>query len=246
VPGTAQATVGAAPIVVGVDGSRGSDAALAWALEEAGVRGSELEALVVRTAQVAGREHLSYDELTAARCEHLLDESLRRIGGPGEVPLRLETRDDDLFFELGLEAAARGAGLIVVGALSHRLLHGALAPTTLARLTHRSSCPLVIVPSDYVRHPTRRVTVALGWGGEGAGALRWALDEAVVTGADLGVVGESSAAASPDLLVVDMPTWHWRRGGLTPRDPRPGTSLASVPLVWVPRSTPRGRKVVRP
>jgi hypothetical protein len=106
----------------------------------------------------------------------------------------------------------------------------------LARLTHRSSCPLVIVPSDYVRHRTRRVSVDLEWAGEGSGALSWAEEEALVTGATLDMAGESSAAASPDLLVVDMPAWHWRLGGLTPKDPRPGTSLAGVPVVLVPRS----------
>lgn len=182
-----------AAIIVGVDGSPGADAALGWAIEEARVRGSEVQAVVVRSMRVAGREHLSYDELTPARCEHLLAESLERIGGAGEVPLRLETRDDDgLAFELGLEAAALGAGLIVVGRSAHGH-HLGLGPSTPARLTHRLWCPLVTVPSDYLPHRTRHLLVDLDGAGTGIRALSWAVGEAALTGAALEVVGPVSA-----------------------------------------------------
>jgi len=234
--------VKAAAIIVGVDGSPGSDAALAWALAEARVRGSEVEAMVARTVRLAGREHLSYDEFTPARCEHLLAESLARVGGPGDVPLRLETRDDDVLFELGLEASARGAGLIVVGASSHGHLHGVPAPTGLLGFTHRFCCPVVVVPPEFVRQGTRRVMVAVGKAGEGAEALRWGREEAGLTGASVEVVSLACtpadqrpvASAPVDLLVVDMPAGHRRRRCPASRAARHGVLPGNVPVVFVP------------
>lgn len=180
--------VKAAAIIVAVDGAPGGDAALAWALREARLRGSEVEAMVVRSMRLASREHLSYDEFTPARCEQVLAESLERVGGAGGVSLHLETRDDDLLFELGLEAWARGAGLIVVGESSHGPLRRALVPSTHG-LTHRFSCPVVVVPSHFVRpEGIGRVVVDLEGAREGLGALRWAVEEAALTGAALDVV----------------------------------------------------------
>ncbi|MCL2393800.1 MAG: universal stress protein [Acidimicrobiaceae bacterium] len=244
-PASTPTMVKAAVIIVGVDGSPGGDAALAWALEEARLRGSEVEALVARTVRLAGREHLSYDEFTPARCEHLLAESLVRVGGPGGVPLRLETRDDDVLFELGLEASARGAGLIVVGAPSHGHLHAAPAPTTLLGFTHRFSCPVVVVPSDFVRQRTRRMMVAVGEAGEGAEALRWGVEEAGLTGASVEVVslastpaGEPPTVSGPvDLLVVEMPAGHWRRRCPASKATRHGVLPGNVPVVFVPASS---------
>ena len=61
------------------------------------------------------------------------------------------------------------------------------------------------------------------------------LDACAVAGirTTAGAVPEHRSSA--DLLVVDMPARHWRRGGLTPRNPSPGASLAGVPVVLIPR-----------
>jgi len=170
-------------ILVGVNGTSSSDAALAWALQEARVRGTGVEALVTRSAQVAAVEHVTYDELTEQRCEHLLHEAIERVGGAGNVPIRLEVRDDGPFFQLKLEAVARRASLSVIGTHADGRIHHALAGAHAASITRHARSPVVLVPSGFTRPSPERLVVGVDGSMAGLQALSWAVREAALTGA---------------------------------------------------------------
>lgn len=149
-------------IVVGIDGSPGSDAALAWAIDEAG-SGGEIVAVhvvepVVSPAHVTGalvppaRDPRSshwrriaaeacYARLTASRVAHRI---LAVQGHPATQILRVA--DDEQ------------ADLIVVGNGLHSTMDEIFLGSVAHELTHHARRPLVIVPA---RQPVRDVD-ALG------------------------------------------------------------------------------------
>jgi nucleotide-binding universal stress UspA family protein len=140
-------------IVVGVDGSEPSTAALRWAIEEARLREARLVAVHAWTfvstpslgdpglAPVAATTLM--DDLTIERegAEHVLDEALAGVpeaadaervvseGSPGEV----------------LVAAAEGADLVVVGSRGRGGLRSALLGSVSSHVAQHAACPVVIV-----------------------------------------------------------------------------------------------------
>ncbi len=138
------------PVVVGLDGTPASAAALAWAAAEAHVHGAPL--VVVHVLDPRGR--------TAAYCpataeDHDVDETLSRIK---DLIDRTETGPVEQVFEIGvpvlvLAQRARGARLLVLGnAAGHRLAdgeeyqHGAVLGPIARACIARAECPVVVVP----------------------------------------------------------------------------------------------------
>lgn len=134
-------------IVVGVDGTPGSLAALRWAAEEAQHRGDSL--LAVRVWHFPSNAS-----------GFLTDESIQTIQRDEEEQLEL-----DIFDVLGdapavgvrrlvtsgavtktLFSAARDADLLVIGSKGHRGLTNVVIGSVSAQVTHYAPCPVVIVP----------------------------------------------------------------------------------------------------
>ena len=133
-------------IVVGIDGSLGSDGALNWALEEAERRNADVTALFVWqyppvgafiAAPVVGYETEADRVIEAARAKaarwrpavHLDAES--RLGAA--VPALIET--------------SRRADLLVVGRRGRNRLRTALLGSTASQCADDATCPVVIVPT---------------------------------------------------------------------------------------------------
>lgn len=141
-------------IVVGVDGSAGSAAALAWALEEARLRGAEVEAVhawhmsvgaTYTGAPIAAGILVGVAEEDARA---LLDRMVRAARGAvergaGEVPVRMVTVCDGADHALLQEAD--GADLLVVGARGHGGLSGALLGSVADDITRLAPCPVAVV-----------------------------------------------------------------------------------------------------
>lgn len=131
-------------IVVGVDGSVASHAALAWACAEARVRDAVVVAAHVLSTpwelpDTEVREPAS-DVERAARA--VLDDAIHPAADPGgRVEAHLLVGDPA---ERLLEAAA-GADLLVVGVRDHGLLGHARLGAVTARLARTAPCPVVIV-----------------------------------------------------------------------------------------------------
>ena len=145
-------TVASGRIVVGVDGSDTSRAALAWAVEEAKVRGEPLHIIEALDFTSVGEAAVSLSakarEEELAEKETVLDQLATELGGQGV----------DITTELVLEGpgpalvGAVGADdLLVVGATGHGLVARAVLGSVSAWVSRHAPCPVVIVPGQHSR-----------------------------------------------------------------------------------------------
>ncbi len=135
--------------MVGVDGSESSQRALAFALDEARLRGWEVEVLhawsyttmtfspFTPTANIGGAD------IEAAGSE-ILDRVLAAAETSGATVTRRLVMDASAAHAL-LEAAA-AAGLLVLGTRGHGPVADLLLGSTSEHCAHHPPCPIVIVP----------------------------------------------------------------------------------------------------
>ena len=130
-------------IVVGVDESAASRAAMRWAVQHACAVRGQIRAVAVwhLPAQLA--------DIPALSCERLQAEAhswLRESIPPNcDVPVRTEVVRGDPTAVL-LEHARR-AQLIVLGNHGHGAIHSALFGSVVQRCSLRAPCPVVLVPN---------------------------------------------------------------------------------------------------
>lgn len=141
-------------IVVGVDGSDESAAALRWAVEEAKLRGARVEAVhawsyvPMTTAADSGLVPMSWTDSTemldatheaATRAAEQQVESV--LGAGHDVAVALVQGDaSDALLE-----SAKGADLLVVGNRGRGALKEVLLGSTSGRVADHAPCPVVIV-----------------------------------------------------------------------------------------------------
>jgi len=135
-------------IVVGIDGSSAAEAALEWAAEEAGLHGSLLEVVTAwswtssPSEMVAG---IPAGESLESVARDLLRRSVDSLA-PSDIRLNCVTRE-------GQPAAvlldmAEGADLLVVGSRGRGRAAEMVLGSTSHQCVHRSSVPVVVVPSE--------------------------------------------------------------------------------------------------
>ena len=134
------------PIVVGVDGSPAAAGALAWALEEARLRGAPLTAVHAW--------HYPFEMAASAYAvpppegdmhawaEQVLDEALAGADVDG-VPVRRVVVNGPAV--LALMEQSRGARLLVVGTRGHSRLTGLFLGSTSQYLAVHAPCPVLVV-----------------------------------------------------------------------------------------------------
>jgi nucleotide-binding universal stress UspA family protein len=142
-----------ARIVVGIDASDPSLDALRWALDEARLRGAELELVhAFPRPELVGMTMVvtlpSDDELRAAS-EQVLAEALERVGGAGDVPVtrRVETGGPAAV----LVEAAEDADLLVVGARGLGGFKGLLLGSVTQQVIAHAPCPVVVITPERPR-----------------------------------------------------------------------------------------------
>ncbi len=137
-------------IVVGVDGSHGSQTALRWALEQAATTGSDIDAVLVYDSGLAWIDVGSdYEDSWARNAAAQAQTELRRVledvaHEPRSVPIRavvVEGQPADLLVEL-----ARDADELVVGTRGRGGFAGLLLGSVSQRCVERAPCPVVVVP----------------------------------------------------------------------------------------------------
>ena len=150
-------------ILVGVDGSESSSAALQWAVREAARTGARVEAVYVYAPP---DEAGWYDErhpvaLPPSReavirsAERELDRAVRgAVGDPTDVPLSTTVVPHDSV-PAALTGLAVHTDLLVLGGGRHSRLARMFGSTTTATV-ERSPCPAVVVSADPERGPAAR------------------------------------------------------------------------------------------
>jgi nucleotide-binding universal stress UspA family protein len=133
-------------IVVGVDGSEPSKAALRWALDEARLRGATLRVVYawsLRYVTAAGIAVPGVDpEQVRADGEEMLDSLLGELPVDGLDVERVAIEGGPASV---LVEAAEGAELLVVGSRGHGGFAGLLLGSVSQQCAHHAPCPVVIV-----------------------------------------------------------------------------------------------------
>jgi nucleotide-binding universal stress UspA family protein len=138
-------------IVVGIDGSDASVAALRWALEEARLRGLKIVAVHAHTLP-----HVS----TTSQALHLIETGLDAYRAAGAEILERALADAEAADDVDVERrviegppasalldAAEDAELLVVGSRGHGGFAALLLGSVSEQCAHHSPCPVVIVRS---------------------------------------------------------------------------------------------------
>ena len=140
-------------IVVGVDGSPSSVAALRWAVAEATVTGDTVEAIMVWQYPIAadgyGWAPVFIDERVnlEAYAEKTLSEAVDLAISP-DCPVAVERRVVEGYASTELVAESAHADLLVVGSRGHGTFADALIGSTSQNCAHHAKCPVVIVRSQ--------------------------------------------------------------------------------------------------
>jgi nucleotide-binding universal stress UspA family protein len=193
-------------ILVGLDGSPGSECALRWALAEAALRAessdvgasaSTVTALLAWTSDglpagaLRAAEQTGQGELAAAAAD-MLERTIKRVAEPAATAelhrLVVEGKPTQ-----ALTAAARNYDLLVVGEHGHTPLHRRTAGSVSQGVVRHSPIPVVVArrdgkPAAPTQRADRPVVVGVDGSDLSLGALRWAAHEAALRGAPLRVV----------------------------------------------------------
>jgi nucleotide-binding universal stress UspA family protein len=152
-------------IVVGVDGSPGSEAALAWALGEARLRGAKLR--LIHAYQVpalafgdvgmgapgtAGQAAFAEDierirSTSEAQAKSLVEATLQHAGADAASGLEIELDAVEGPAAQVLIEAGRGVDLLVVGSRGHGGFVGLLLGSVSQQCAQHPPCPVLIHPA---------------------------------------------------------------------------------------------------
>ncbi len=133
-------------IVVGVDGSPSSIAALRWAIRQAKLTGSSVDAVTAWQLPTAyGLAPIGEDAFDfQADAKKILADALNEVSGTeSDVVIRssvVQGNPGDV-----LVWAARGADMLVVGSRGHGGLTTALLGSVSQHCVHHASCPVMVI-----------------------------------------------------------------------------------------------------
>lgn len=191
-------------IVVGVDGSAGSRAALQWAARTAAARGAGLRVVAAwhypaSAATPAGPATLpGPDEMDEQTCENLRA-LVREELGSGADQVRVEAGRGPAAPVLLAAAARTDAEMLVLGARGLGGFAGLLLGSVSQHCVEHSPCPVVVLRGDDDL-PDGPIVIGLD-GSEGATrALEWTIDLAESTGSSIVAVHAPGAGANNAVL----------------------------------------------
>lgn len=180
-------------ILVGVDGTAESDAAMRWATAEAILRGEQLTLLHVVAPLVLSWPFIpvatGMPEWQLENAHHVLDTAAKTVhaaAGAAEPPaVRTEIRHAGAAGTL--VARSHDAVMIVVGSRRFGQLRRILQGSVSSHVVHHAYGPVVIVHSDEARATDSLSPIVLGIDGSPASeaATAWAFDEASRRGVEL-------------------------------------------------------------
>jgi nucleotide-binding universal stress UspA family protein len=135
-------------LVVGVDGSDHSKAALTWAVQQAEISGTRLLAITAwQVPPVVYSGAVLEDLELRNRAEAVLNQAIQQtVGDQSEIALN--TLVEQGYPALVLVEEARHADLLVVGSRGHGEFAGMLLGSVSEYCVTHASCPVVVVPAS--------------------------------------------------------------------------------------------------
>ncbi|WP_187361528.1 universal stress protein [Phytoactinopolyspora mesophila] len=169
-------------IVVGIDGSRDSEAALFWAAKEARLRGDRLVILYavhtpVTAVPFGGASVLPPTAELKTYGENLLEVATSLVTTE-DAPLEVAT---ELVVQPpvpALLAASRTADLVVVGSRGLGAVGAAFLGSVSTRVASRAACPTIVIRPDAAEYRTTGPIVVGIDGPQSDAAFRFAVEEA--------------------------------------------------------------------
>lgn len=163
-------------VVVGVDGSPGSDHALSWAAEQAALEHRTLVLVhdTIADGQVwigsaLGRATAPRRHLDGSTQRTLLDAATRATAEQPGLAVRRLSRSGGPVPEVLLDAA-RGASMLVVGSRGLGAVRSLILGSVGAAVSGRATCPVVVVRPRTTGRPSHGVVVGVGPPDERLGA----------------------------------------------------------------------------
>lgn len=200
-------------IVVGVDGSPESHAAVRWAAQEAVLRRRPVTLLHVVAPIVVTwpiepviTGFYEWQEDNATEVLKQSQETLHsEVEGSPSPEVHLELRHDGIMTELS--SASESADMIVVGSRGLGPVGGAVLGSVSRALLHHARCPVIVAREGVVKRTDRNLPVLLGIDGSPASeaATAFAFEEASRRGVELVALHAWSDVAVFPVLGMD---WH--------------------------------------
>jgi nucleotide-binding universal stress UspA family protein len=200
-------------VLVGVDGSRESDAAVRWAATEAVLRDLPVTLMHVIAPIVVSwpvryleSSYVTWQEENATHVIEQAQKTLMASVGDSALPtVRVEVRHDGIVTELA--AASAQAAMVVMGSRGMGPVGGAVLGSVSRSLLHHAHCPVTIVKADAAQLAGSDSPVLLGIDGSPASdaATAFAFDEASRRGVDLVALHAWSDVGVFPIIGMD---WH--------------------------------------
>lgn len=178
-------------ILVAVDGSAGSDAAVAWATHEAVLRNAPITLLhVVAPVVVGWPVGQLYDDIPDwqnDRAQEVIAQARRAVedgaGESGSLDVRAEVPYASVV--PSLIEASKGAAIMVVGSRGLSAIGRALLGSVSASLIHHAHCPVAVIHPGHVADRTAPVVLGIDGSPASEAATGLAFDEASRRGVQL-------------------------------------------------------------
>lgn len=134
------------PIVVGIDGTRTSERALRWAMDEAVVRGCPLNVVNAWNYEPLADWRENTVEQARQESEALIEDALRTVSaGRAELPEIVRHSLRGYAAEV-LEAASEGAAMLVVASHAGHAIRQIMLGSTSMHCVRHAHAPVVVVP----------------------------------------------------------------------------------------------------
>jgi len=202
------------PVVVGADGSASAERALRWAAREAARRHAPLRIVNAWHEPSAtmpgpmGGPHVDPEELRGGSL-HLLERARSTVQRVVGEDLEITLQPVVGHAAEALVAASKDAGLLVVGQRGRGAVVGAVLGSVAASCARHSTVPVAIIGLEGPEGPPARLVVGLDTSEGSRRALRWALQESVLSGASVHAVHgwQISEPAPDDAGLLDGPVF---------------------------------------
>jgi nucleotide-binding universal stress UspA family protein len=201
-------------LVVAVDGSPESDAAVAWAAREGAMRDAQVTLLHVISpvlVSVPVDPMFSSPDFYEQSARHILEHAEKTVHwswtGAGATKVRTVTAHADIVPTL--VQASKAAQLVVVGNRGRGRLARLLLGSVSSGLLHHAHCPVAVLRAEADTHqPGGPIVVGIDGSAAGEAATALAFDEASRRGAELIALHAWSDVGIDLMLDVD---WHQYR-----------------------------------